>query len=412
MMRFLHLADVHLDTPFAGRAPRVRRRLRAAVREAFARAVDLALDERVDALVVAGDLFDGELLSFETERFLTAQLERLVADRITVVYATGNHDPGSGPGRRGSIGWPEGVAVADGTTPVRTQVHDRNGQLAGWITAVGHGTARESSDLSRHLPKPDGFFPEVAVLHAQVEASVGSSAHGRYAPTTLKALLSKPYDYWALGHVHRRQELHQHPAVHYPGNLQGRTPAEAGPRGALLVELESGRAARVVFRSLGPVRWETIDVTGLETIESLDGLVRAVSRRWGDWLEAEAGSRAEWMVRIRLAGGCPLWRLLRDPTEVATLETELVGELDLLDAVVEAEALHAPIDPREHTTRHDALGWVLRELEEIEGGKALPESIARGLQGFDERMETLPEYVARILDGAGAEIVTRMLRSS
>lgn len=410
MMRFLHLADVHLDTPFAGRAAQVRSRLREAVRDALGRAVDLAIAEDLDAFVVAGDLFDSDTFSFETERFLVAQLQRLTARRITVVYATGNHDPGNDPGRRGAIRWPEGVYVADGTAPMRVQVHDRGGRLAGWITAVGHATSRESTDLSRHFPRPDGLFPEVAVLHAQVQSSTGAAEHDRYAPTTVDALASKPYDYWALGHVHRRQEVHDEPAIFYPGNLQGRTPAESGPRGGLLVDLAAGRTPQVVFRSFAPIRWETVEVSGLETVETLDALIRTVRRRWDAWLDDEAGSRAEWMLRVRLRGGCPLWRLLRDPSERETLEAELAGELDVLDATVDAEGVHAPVDPSEYRSREDALGWVLRKLAALNEGEPLPDALVQGLQGWNEVDEPLDDYLRRILVGADADLVVRMAK--
>ena len=92
-MRILHLADVHLDTSFQGRSSRIRTRLRGATREAFRNAVELALDAEVHAVVIAGDLFDGDLLSFPTERFLLDQAHRLGDNGITMVYATGNHDP-------------------------------------------------------------------------------------------------------------------------------------------------------------------------------------------------------------------------------------------------------------------------------------------------------------------------------
>jgi DNA repair exonuclease SbcCD nuclease subunit len=411
MMRFLHLADVHLDTPFAGRAPRLRRRLREAVRDAFRRAVDLAIAEELDAFVIAGDLFDSDTFSFETERFLVPQLQRLVESRITVVYATGNHDPGTDPGRRGTIRWPEGVFVADGTQPLRVQVHDRGGRPAGWITAVGHVTARESGDLTHHFPGPDGVLPEVALLHAQVQSSVGAAEHDRYAPTTVEALVSKPYHYWALGHVHRRQEVLVEPAIHYPGNLQGRTPAESGPRGGLLVELEAGRTPQVVFRPFAPIRWETIEVTELEPVDTLDGLIRAVRGRWDRWLDDEAGAQAEWMVRIRLRGGTPLWKLLRDPVERETLEAELTGELDVLDVAVDAHGVHAPVDPREHLERDDALGWALRHLAGIRAGDALPELLAQGLQGWNEAEEPLDQYLRKILEGADADLVVRMTKA-
>lgn len=412
MMRFLHLADVHLDTPFAGRAARVRSRLREAVREALGRAVDVAIGEEVDAVLIAGDLFDSDTFSFETERFLVAQFRRLVDARITVVYATGNHDPGADPGRRGAIEWPQGVFVADGPDPVRVQVHDRGGRLAGWVTAIGHASARETSDLSRHFPRPDGMFPEVALLHAQVRTSLGAAEHDRYAPTTIETLLSKPYDYWALGHVHRRQEVHAEPAIFYSGNLQGRTPAEQGPRGGLLVDLAAGRTPQVVFRSFAPVRWETLEVTGLDTVDTLDGLIRTVRRRWGAWLDDEAGSRAEWMVRIRLVGGSALWKLLRDPAERETLEAELTGELDVLDVAVDAEGIHAPVDPDDYRGRDDALGWALRHLAGLRAGEALDETLVQGLQGWDETVESLDEYLERILEGADADLVVRMVKNA
>ena len=94
-MRFVHLADVHLDTSFAGRSATVRRRLREASREAFRRTADLAIREDANALLIAGDLFDGDRLSFQTERFLLEQMRRLEQHGVAVVYATGNHDPGS-----------------------------------------------------------------------------------------------------------------------------------------------------------------------------------------------------------------------------------------------------------------------------------------------------------------------------
>lgn len=411
MMRFLHLADVHLDTPFAGRAPTVRRRLREAVREAFRRAVDLALDEGLDAVVVAGDLFDSDTLSFETERFLVEQMRRLVARGVTMVYATGNHDPGRDPGRRGALAWPEGVHVADGAAPIRVAVHDREGRLTGWITAVGHATARETADLSKSLPRPAGMLPEVAVLHAQVASSRGAEEHDRYAPTTIEALRSRGFDYWALGHVHRRQELHADPAIHYPGNIQGRTPAESGPRGGLVVEIDGRRPPSVVFRSLGPVRWETLDVGGLDEVASLDGLVRAVTTRWQERLDDEPGVRAEWMIRVRLKGPTPLWRTLGDAGERSTLEAELATELEALDVLVDAEGLHAPVDASLHVDRDDALGVALRRLAALRRGEGAPERFEATLQGWDPRRQTLEAYLADILATADAELVSRMVRS-
>ena len=192
-MRILHLADVHLDTSFSGRSPRVRDRLRRAVREAFRRAVDLALDRQVHVVLIAGDLFDGVRLSFESELFLVRELGRLSAAGIPVVYATGNHDPGSS--RRRHIPWPDGVTVVSDPVPRRLEVRDGEGAVVGWVTAAGHASSRETRDLAGAFPAPTGGLPEVAVLHAQVVDSRGADAHEPYAPTTRKTLVERGYHF-------------------------------------------------------------------------------------------------------------------------------------------------------------------------------------------------------------------------
>ena len=116
-MRFVHLADVHLDTSFAGRSATVRRRLREASRDAFLRTADLAIREDANALLIAGDLFDGDRLSFQTERFLLEQMRRLEQHGVTVVYATGNHDPGSPLSGPRPLDWPGECACRLGRHP-------------------------------------------------------------------------------------------------------------------------------------------------------------------------------------------------------------------------------------------------------------------------------------------------------
>ncbi|HET9949749.1 MAG TPA: DNA repair exonuclease, partial [Longimicrobiales bacterium] len=252
-MRFVHVADVHLDTSFAGRSETVRRRLREASRDALRRAVDLAIREDVHALLVAGDLFDGERLSFRTERFLLEQAARLADHGITLVYATGNHDPGSTEAGPRALDWPPNVRVAADATPRRLLISDGAGTPVGYVNAIGHASAAERADLSRLLPRPERELPEVGLLHTQVHTSIGAEEHHPYAPSELSYLLRAGYDYWALGHVHARQMLAEDPPIWYPGSLQGRTHAEQGERGALLVDLSDRDAPAVSFRPLAPV---------------------------------------------------------------------------------------------------------------------------------------------------------------
>jgi len=413
-MRFLHLADVHLDTSFAGRSAEVRRRLREASRDAFHRAVDLAIREDVHAFLIAGDLFDGERLSFQTERFLLEETERLGDHGITVVYATGNHDPGSPASGPRPLPWPANVRIAADATPRRFLLEDDEGEPVGYVTAVGHAGPRVADDLSRRLPRPAGTLPEVALLHTQVHTSEGAGEHDPYAPSELTYLLLAGYDYWALGHVHIRQELSADPPIWYPGSLQGKSHADRGERGALLVDLSDRAAPLVSFRSLAPVRWDTVDVDRLDAVTSLDELERHIQVAWNARREADPGSPgAEWMLRVTLSGPCPLWTELRTGEDRDVLSHELRELLGVLDVTVLTDTVHPVVPIEEHRMRMDVLGEALRLSEGIRRGEhaltTLDPSTLAGITSDDPT--AVAAYVRGLLGEADGEIAARLLEN-
>lgn len=411
-MRFLHVADVHLDTSFAGRSEKVRARLRHASREAFRRAVDLAVREDVHALLIAGDLFDGDRLSFQTERFLLEQAQRLADHHVTLVYATGNHDPGSPESGPRPLPWPPSVRLASDRTPQRFQIHDRGQNPVGYVTAIGHDTERVADDLSRLLPRPAGELPEVALLHTQVHSSDGAENHHAYAPSELTWLRHAGYDYWALGHVHVRQELSVDPPIWYSGSLQGKTHADRGARGGLLVDLSDRADPAVAFRSLAPVRWDTITVDHLDDVTSLDGLERRVAAAWNAARHADpAPTGTEWMVRVVLSGPTPLWSELRTVEDQTMLASELQADLGALEVIVVADGVHPVIPIAEHRLRTDVLGEALRLAEDVRNGNASIDHLLEGaLAGSEaESPATIRAYVRRLLEGIDGELAMRLM---
>lgn len=412
-MRFLHLADLHLDTPIAGADPEVRARLREATREALVRAVDRALAEDVDAVLIAGDLFDGDRLSFRTERHLTEALDRLVSAGIQVVYATGNHDPGGPSSPADRIPWPEGVIVLSGPEPGRVPVK-RGDQTVGWVTGAGHPSARVEEDLSLAFPTPAGELPEVAILHTQVGGAPGAEGHDRYAPSELPRLRGAGYDYWALGHIHRPQELSRHPPIHYAGNIQGRHPGETGPRGGLLVELAPDGSPRVEFVELAPVRWEHLTVEGLEDAAHFDALMARIRKCWTEARAADpAPPGAEWAMRLELRGPSPLFRELQDEENLTELVRRVRIALDLLWAEIRTTGLHPPLDPATHRARPDVVGESLRLLERLRSGDEEHPASALGiaeedLAGADP--QGLDAYIRELLRDQDAHLLATLLR--
>ena len=412
-MRFLHAADVHLDSPCSSRSEPVRQKLRDASRLAFRRLVDLALAERVDVVLIAGDLFDDERLSFQTERFLLEQLHRLDTEEIPVVYATGNHDPGRAGLRSVELPWPGNVTIARNGTPVRIAIQgagreSEDRELRGMVTAAGHETASERGDLSTVFPTPEGRLAEIAVLHTQVVDSPGSAAHQSYAPSQLDGLRGAGHDYWALGHVHKRSVLCEHPGIHYSGNLQGRTHGEQGAKGCLLVEVKPGAPPDVEFKKLAPIQWEDVEVSDPSQATTLDALIETIAEAWDGVTGGE--TETDWIGRIRVSGATPLWRELSGDDDQDHLREELAYRLGLLDLTLEIGSVYPQVPADEHRAREDVLGEALRLVHDLHsGGASLTGLSPEQLIGLYEP-ERLDEYVAELLDTGDAEVLSRMLK--
>ena len=413
-MRFIHIADVHLDTAFAGRSERVRSRLRTAAREAFARCVDTAVSEGVHAVFIAGDLIDGARLSFATEGLLLRQLDVLAGAGIQVVYATGNHDPGSAQCVQ-DLAWPDNVTVVAGGEPVTVTIVNRQGDPVGTVTGAGHATARETADLASGLRPPNATrLPRVALLHTQVTSASGSEIHQAYAPSSLEVLRGAGFDYWALGHVHQRQVLSADPPVHYPGNVQGRNPRETGAKGGLLVDLHDAGHPVVEFREFSRVRWERLALDELERARTLDALVELAVGAWEEARAADPGTDAtEWIVAVDLAGPSPVWRQLREQEELEALEQECADCIWAMSVEIRAGRTHAVVPLEDHIDRQDALGASLRLCRRVAAGDDRLGLTEADLAGFDrERHGSIERYLHRLLDGGTAEIMARMLADS
>ncbi len=410
-MRLLHLADLHLDTPAPGRTERVRKRLRAAVRDALRTAVDVALAEEVDAVLVAGDLLDGQRLSFDSERYLLRELQRLGDAGIPVIYATGNHDAPDSGSRALQLPWPDNVVVVATPDPVRIPILDGGGDAVGFVTAAGHPTSRETRDLSARFPEPEpSELPEVALLHTQVRRAEWSDRHHAYAPSTLDGLLAKGYHCWALGHVHKGQVLNDAPLVLYPGNPQGRTFNETGVRGVYVLDLSAPLAPRVRFRATCSLRFEVLVASELSDCTSLDLLVGAVQEAWSSARTSDDGAGADWIVRVELSGPCPLASELSNREDVAVLEDELAAVLGALDVTVWTSAVHPVIEVGDYRGRDDVLGEALRLLLRVENGHEPLETIDPGeLAGYSGTSSTEREaYLRTLFQGLSVDAIARM----
>ena len=416
-LKVVHAADVHLDTPFRRHDAELRLKLQQAGREAFSALVDLTLEERADALLIAGDLFDNEWLTIATERVLTSELQRLTDAGVTVVYATGNHDPGRANYRAADVDWPHsGFRLQNSRTPRRVPIR-RCGERVGWVVAAGHQTPHESTGLARAFPLAPGPEPAIALLHADVEGVSGESEDepkGKYAPAN-RADLHPSYDYWALGHIHLRQSVPGDVPAWYPGNLNGRDFGETGAKGALVVELDPPEPPRIGFRPLARVRWESLTLSSLTHARSITDIQAEVRAEFARRLEADCNllPEQEWILRVDLCGPCPLAEIIRHESEREELARYLADSLPALDVEVRDVGLHRPVDLSKHSGQQHVLGVVLELIDRANTDDELlkqltPSALARGDEYPDgpDRLDYLRRLLGR-LDAAAAE---RLLR--
>jgi DNA repair protein SbcD/Mre11 len=313
--RFIHTADIHLDSPLkslALRDPALAELVRDATRQAFTRIVDMAIEEQVDALLIAGDLYDGEQTSMKTARFIAAAYKRLTDAGVRVFVIRGNHDSMSKIMRELTL--PAGVTVFGGKPGVETI------ERIGARPIAIHGLSFKEPDAPESLlPKyrpPAAEAVNIGLMHTSLG---GSPGHDPYAPVSLADLQASGFRYWALGHIHKRSVHVGETTVVMPGMPQGRDIGEAGRKSVTLVTVADDGAISLEERVTSGAVFAPVDVD-LAGEADWAKLARRISSAAG----AAAERGGETILRIGLSGSTPLaWRIRRD-LDALQAEVELV----------------------------------------------------------------------------------------
>jgi len=357
-MKFVHAADLHLDSPLAGLskyegAPV--EQIRGATRRALENLVKLCLNEQVQLLLIAGDLYDGDWRDYSTGLFFAKQMAALRAGNVRVVWIRGNHDAASK--LTAHLNLPDNVRELSHKRPDSFVLED----LGVAVHGQGFDTRDVSTDLSLRYPEPKRGLFNIGLLHTALEGRVG---HAPYAPCRLSALIDRGYDYFALGHVHTREVLSDRPWIVFPGNLQGRHARETGPKGASLITLEGERVRSVEHRALDAVRWHVAEAD-VSAESSLDGVLERVRGALSAAALASEGRLCA--VRVRIVGASPAHEQLatrsdRVLEEVRALTLDLSAEawLEKVEFATRPLAVRAELRERE-----DAIGELLRGLSDI-----------------------------------------------
>ncbi|MFD9705262.1 exonuclease SbcCD subunit D [Lentzea sp. NPDC059081] len=294
-MRIVHAADIHLDSPLRGLSrfadDDLAQHLRLASRRAMENLVKLVIAKDARALVLAGDIYDGDWKDYATGQFFAKQMGVLHDHGVPVFMVAGNHDAASVVTK--AVPLPRNVTVMSTDEPELAIAEDLG------LAVHGQGFASRAVHDNLVLSYPDRIdgLVNVGILHTAVS---GAEGHASYAPCSPADLERKAYEYFALGHVHTRRVVNQnHHVAAFSGNLQGRHVNETGPKGALVVDLAVEQKAVLSFEPLDVARWENVqvDATGLR---SVDDVYDAVERRLGED-RAATGDRPL-LARVTISG--------------------------------------------------------------------------------------------------------------
>lgn len=417
-MKLLHAADLHIDSPMRGLsryedAPV--HALRSSTRRAVENLVAAALKGQVDAVLLAGDIYDGDWPDINTGLFFRKQMLRLADEGIEVFLVSGNHDAASQISRELTLPEHRGIHMLDDKEP-QTVIHSK-------LPLAVHGQGYRTRDVTSNLAA--GFPPSaldafnVGLLHTALD---GRPPHAPYAPCSVAELMSLGYDYWALGHVHTREVVAEEPYIVFPGNLQGRSVREVGARGATLVTVDESGKVTIDELWLDVVRWAhlSIDATHARDLEDVlastaDALNEAASNADGRLLATRVSitgaSEAHfglWRERERLTAEV---RALAGETDEVWVEKVLTAtrpadsraaadnQMDLLEAVNDLRATAREL-------RAD--GGALRQLI---ADAPLMQKLPNDARGADRIDTANTEWVGRLFDDA-VELLTAVIEEA
>jgi exonuclease SbcD len=335
--RFIHTADVHLDSPLrslALRNPELAELIGNATRRAFVRTIDLCLEEGVNALVLAGDIYDGNQTSMKTARLLGDQLHRLHAAGIATFIVRGNHDAMSRITKE--LVFPDTVKVFGGRAEAVSLERSKSD-----LPIVVHGLSFAQqhcteSLLAKYKPAVEGAV-NIGILHTSL---AGSPGHDVYSPCSATDLQATDFSYWALGHIHKRSVISGRCSIVMPGIPQGRDIGESGVKSVTLVTIGDDRSVQIEERITSIAQFErvTVDATGVETWQDLVG---TLGRQMQD--ARDKASSEHLVIRLQLTGRTPLyWRARADRD---LLKTEIDQRASFIGATwvekLELECSHA-----------------------------------------------------------------------
>ena len=406
MIRFLHLSDVHLSAGFANKSSYVRNQIKEALYETIVRAIDYTIEKDLEGVILAGDFFDDDKISYSDEYFVLNQFERLLNNRQKIFYVTGNHDPMLTARFLEPLKEHTAFYFFDEDTIKCLDVVSRSG-IPYKVVGVGHKSKNEQRNLIKDFPIKSTEEIWIGIAHASVPSAIDIDDKARYMATPLIQIEALNYDYFALGHIHIRQKLTH--KIAYSGNLQGLNIKETGAKGGYLVNL-TNQVTTVEPVNFNVIQWEQCALTLNSDIRTLSDLQKMIVDHVTKLIGDSSSAAKQMIVRLNLVGRSPLKKQIEIDSNCSFLAEIVKDKTGLLDFEIKSRNLSNHYNLEELASENTVLSQMINRISNASFEEALLTKIY-DLPIFDDKMALTERqaYIQTMKDHLLQDVVERMV---
>lgn len=366
-MKLLHISDIHFGAKFLNKDKKVREILINESYTTFDNAIKFILNNNIKGLLIAGDMFDGDYRSLRAEKYLIDAFEKLKNYNVKVFYCLGNHDSNITFKNGFLRQLPSNVIIFNEEKPSSYLLEDTV-----YIHSCGHQTGTEGRNLVSDFPKYIKNYYNVGLLHCSIVSTL--TDHENYLPTRIEDLQGKGYDYWALGHIHKRKKVTDN--IFYSGSLYGLSSKETGNKGGLIINFDNNETS-VEFINLSSINYETVIVDferelikdQYELLKYLDKIIESLNKKI--------------MLKLNFLGQTTLYEFFNQAENINELKDEIKRKRKIIDIEFNLDGLKRNINYEDYIRKDNILGYIQKYLENEEFRSQLIEEY--NLDTIDEK---------------------------
>lgn len=356
MLKLLHISDVHLNTGFSSKNEKVRATLKSALLKALEDAFKYVIENDVEGIIIAGDFFDHDQISFAIESFVVTLFKKALECNKHIFYVTGNHDPMKTSSFLSTLTKSPYFHMFENDVVEHVKLISKSG-MPYHVIACGHKSKNEKRNLIKTYPQKEGDEIWIGIGHASVPSAISIKDKESYMAAPLADIEYLDYNYFALGHIHVRQQLSK--KVAYSGNIQGLNIKETGDKGGYLIHL-TPNLTDVSEVSFQHVRWEQIDVAVPNDLKTLSELQEQIVDKITKSCNEIPLAANQLVFRVHLIGKSSIAQMLKQIENLSFLVHSIKEKMGLLDVEIKTHQLTNIFEVERFMGEHTLLAHILK----------------------------------------------------